>query len=157
MICCVDQSFVLSSLPICVGTGLNTNVLIGLSAAAGVACISGLWLAIRRRPEQAPAKAAPPLQVDQKSHQFLDEMSDQVALTEDEEALLITMTEELDLTSPALLFVEPKHLQARSRDESDGAECALLLLPTTSNQQPSTAPQNPYRKKPPSTAMHSPC
>ena len=129
MTCCDFHSFVFGSLPTCLATELTTNVGIALSALAGVNGIGGLWLVIRRRREQARANAAPPLQSDWKTHRFLDTMPDRVTLTEEEATLLITMTEELELTSPALLFVEPKYLEARSHDDSDDSKCALTLLP----------------------------
>ena len=129
MICLVIHSLVLGSLPVFLAMELGLNFDLILTGAMGVACFGGAYFVIKRKRERVLADASPPQQTGRKSHQFFDEMSDRLSLTEEEETLLITLTDELELTSPALLLVEPKHLKARSQDDSEDSQCAMLLLP----------------------------
>ncbi len=125
----VLHSFELGSLPVSLAMGLEWSAAFVVFAMIATACFGSRWLFLNRKREHAVATAARPNQMDRKSHPFFADKSDVLTLTEEEETLLITLTDELELTSPALLFVEPKHLQARSQDESDDSECAMMLLP----------------------------
>ena len=91
MVFSLIQSCLIGSVPFSLSMNVNFNVIL-VCAGVAVTAAGGLWLILKRQRERARADVAHRPISDQKSNRFLDEMSDRLTLTEEEETLLITMS-----------------------------------------------------------------
>ena len=96
---------------------------VAVAAGMGFFCLLYFAFMVKKRREQVAAQKARSAAVPKKS--LFEELSAAHVLTAPEQTFLRDLAKSLGLTSPALLLVEPKHLQDRA---SDGSEVATQLI-----------------------------
>lgn len=114
-----------SFIPFVLAVSRSTMVAI-TAVSVGMAFFWALYFAfmVKKRREQAAARKARAAAAPKKS--LFDELCAAHTLTAPEQSLLRDLAKSLGLSSPALLLVEPRHLQERAQ-QSDGELASTLV------------------------------
>ncbi len=114
-------------MPLILAVSRSTMVAI-TAVGVGMAFFWALYFAfmVKKRREEAAARKAKAVAVPKKA--LFDELCQAHTLTPPEQSLLRDLAKSLGLTSPALLLVEPKHLQERAQQGDSNAELASTLV-----------------------------
>jgi|GEM_PF-3264156 len=108
---------------------VTRSTIVAISAVgAGMAFFWALYfvLMVKKRRQEAAAKAAKAAATPKRS--LFADLCQAHTLTAAEQTLLREVAKSLGLSSPALLLVEPKHLQERAQQGDAKAELASTLV-----------------------------